>query len=126
MLKYNNDNSRQIILLFSDISDIISTTNIKAHKIEIKGKIFEELIKNVSKHCGNTEYLDMVGLFGVLDLEEEFDKLAIIRNDKINFKKTDYLAQEKELIKLITDNPLIKAGNGINIILNYDPNALNN
>ena len=119
---YNNQNAFKIAKLFADISNLISQTNIKAHNIEINENIYEEIIKNLSKYTGNTQYLDLLNLIKKLDLENDFDKLVFIRNEKINKKKVEkkeYESKEAEIILKIKNNPKIKDGKGLANILSY-------
>ena len=117
-----NKNSIKIKNLINDLDFVIEAANIKAHNINLKNNLFDELCENLTNYLEDEDkcnsHKNIICLLNKLNIERDFKELVIIRNNK--YKMKNYDEKVRNIIKNIKNNPLIKDGNAIkNLISVY-------
>ena len=109
---YDKNDPNKIKNFINDIDYVIDTANIKAHFINTKNNLFDELYKNLSNYLEDDKaintYKNIICLLKELNVEEDLKDLVVLRNRK--FKIKNYEEEEKKIIEKIKNNPLIKDG----------------
>jgi len=111
------EKANKIKSLINDILDIINNGNFKAHYIEVKTNLFEELkdIIYYFKFNNHNEIFDIIANFKI---EEDFKKYVFIKNSRFKISKNEYEIKEANIISKIRNNPFIKNGKGYSSLIN--------
>ena len=87
-----------------DIKILLDNFSAKAHLINKNDNIYKDLIMYLGKFSENNIFSIYQDLLKKNNIEDEFNKLVIIRNGKIKTPKDEYLKNENEIIKKINEN----------------------
>lgn len=68
--------------------------NDKAHLIEKDENIYKEIILYLTKYSKTDLYKDMIDFLKKINIEDEFNKFVIIKNEKYKSIKNEYLMKE--------------------------------
>lgn len=87
--------------MFKDIKELLNCFNDKAHLIEKDENIYKEIILYLTKYSKTDLYKDMIDFLKKINIEDEFNKFVIIKNEKYKSIKNEYLIKENMIINEI-------------------------
>ena len=87
--------------MFKDIKELLNCFNDKAHSIKKDENIYKEIILYLAKYSKNDLYKDMIDFLNKINVEDEFNKFVIIKNEKYKSIKNEYLKKENMIINEI-------------------------
>ena len=101
LLPFKSRKSSILLQMFEDIKKLLNCFNDKAHSIKKDENIYKEIILYLAKYSKNDLYKDMIDFLNKINVEDEFNKFVIIKNEKYKSIKNEYLKKENMIINEI-------------------------
>ena len=102
-ISVNSINQNIFPAFFNDIKALLDIVNKKAHDINEKENIYKNLIINLGKYNHTNNYEKLNVLLEKIKVEDEFNKLVILKNEKFKTTRASYIIEEKKIIQMISD-----------------------